>query len=205
MQRNRYNLEVLLSIAELQRFTQQAVLGLARTEGYLVQAGELAASDPSGAVRQMVEAYNLVEGILSAQETMWNDLTAVWEKSRFPRNRTVEGREFVWVMDDVKDHFADRRRGLDYMLAPFQRMEIPAWHDELLDRIKSFAQANGVAVDAVASETSTLLDCRVLWEAAALHVHTSAPILHAPADPPPPFRPPRGDSSSAAHQASHAA
>jgi hypothetical protein len=83
---------------------------------------------------------------------MWNDLITVWEKSRFPRNRAVDGREFLWVMDDVKDHFADRRRGLDYMLAPFQRMEIPAWHDELLGRIKIFAKANGVPVEGVPEE-----------------------------------------------------
>jgi hypothetical protein len=150
--RNRYNLEVLLSIAALQRFTQESVIDLARADDYLLQAEKLRAADPSRAVRQMVEAYNLVGGILKRQETMWQYLTSVWEKSRFPKNRAVDGREFLWVMDDVKDHFADRRRGLDYMLAPFQRMEMPVWQDELLRRIKSFAQENGVPVEGVPEE-----------------------------------------------------
>lgn len=150
--RNRHSLEVLLSIARLERFTLQAVLGIARTEGLLLRAGEAAATEPAVAVRWMVEAYNLMGGILQSQEEMWKDLTHVWEKSRFPKNRTVGGEEFVWVLDDVKDHYADRRKGLDYMLAPFQRMDMPGWRAQLLERVKDYAKWKGVPVEGLPEE-----------------------------------------------------
>jgi len=150
--RTRYSLEVFLSLAELERFTLQTVLGLSRVEDYLGRASEIAAREPAAAVRFMVEAYNLTGSILEAQEEMWRNLTVTWEKSRFPKNRTVDGKEFVWVLDDVKDHFADRRKGLDYMLAPFQRMEIPVWRSRLLKIMRAYAEQNGVPVEGVPEE-----------------------------------------------------
>jgi len=150
--RNRYSLEVLLSIAQLERFTLHVALGIARTEGYLFRASEVAATEPDAAVRWMVEAYNLMGSILEAQEQMWENLTDVWEKGRFPKNRTVDGRQFVWVLDDVKDHFADRREGLDYMLAPFQRMDMPGWRARLLERAREYAELKGVPVEGLPEE-----------------------------------------------------
>jgi hypothetical protein len=152
VERNRYNLQVLLSIASLERFTLHTVLGIAQTEDFLVGAGEVSETEPDVAVRLMVEAYNLMGRILEAQEEMWQSLRKIWEKSRFPKNRTVDGRKFLWVMDDVKDHFADRREGLDYMLAPFHRMDMPAWRVQLLDRIRQYAEWKGVPVEGLPEE-----------------------------------------------------
>ena len=95
---------------------------------------------------------NMVGRILEAQESMWVNLKRVWEKSRFPKGQSVDGRQFVWVMDNVEDHFADRRRGLDYMLAPLQRMNIPEWREQLLERIRDYAGKHGVAVDGLPEE-----------------------------------------------------
>jgi len=152
VQRNRYSLEVLLSIARLERFTLQAVQGIARTEDYLLRASQAAETEPAAAVRWMVEAYNLMGRVLHAQDQTWEDLLGVWEKSRFPKNRTVDGKEFVWVLDDVKDHFADRRKGLDYMLAPFQRMNMPEWRESLLERVRDYADLKGVPVEGLPEE-----------------------------------------------------
>jgi len=152
VERNRYSLEVMLSIAYFERFVLEAVTGIARVEDYLVRAGEIADSEPSDAVRLMFEGYNLMGRILYAQEEMWQNLTGVWERSRLPKNQTVDGREFVWVLDDVKDHFADRRRGLDYMLAPLQRMDMPGWREQLLVRIQNFAELKGVPIQGLAEE-----------------------------------------------------
>jgi hexosaminidase len=151
--RNRYNVEVLLSLAGLEGYTLRAVLDLARVEDLLVRAAEAAAKNqPASAVGRLVAAYNLSGGILEDQSRMWKDFTAVWEKGQFPKNRTVDGRKFLHVMDDVKDHFADRRAGLDYMLAPFQRMDLPGWRKSLGERIREYAAANKVPVAGLAAE-----------------------------------------------------
>ena len=50
------------------------------------------------------------------------------------------------VLDDVKDHPADRRKGLDYLIAPFQRMDLPGWRNRLNELINKYASNNKVQV-----------------------------------------------------------
>lgn len=153
--RNRYNLEVLLSIAYFERYTFKTVLRLSSIENLLVNAAA-ARLNFSGAVSQLVEAHKLAGEILKEEAAMWAGFTGVWEKSRFPKCRSVGEGEFVHVLDDVKDHFADRRPGLEYMLAPFERMGLQQWQKQLEGIIVDFAAAKNVPV--VGLETERLED-----------------------------------------------
>ena len=94
----------------------------------------------------MVKAYNTAGEILTGQQEAMTELKTTWEKSRFEKCRTVNGKKFVWVLDDLKDHFADRRLDLNYMLAPFERMEIEKWQKQLLIVINDFSKNHNVAV-----------------------------------------------------------
>ena len=72
---------------------------------------------------------------------MWLGLKATWEKSRYPKGRSVGGREFVHILDDLKDHRADRRAGLDYMLEPLENIGLEAWNDGLAQFIRTYAKS----------------------------------------------------------------
>ncbi len=143
--RNRYNLEVLLSLAYFQRYTFHTVLRLSSAENLLVDAAA-ARSDFSYAVGKMVEAHKIAGEILEEETEMWANLTRIWEKSRFPKGRSIGGKAFVHVLDDVKDHFADRRPGLEYMLAPFERMGLKQWQQQLEGIIIDYASAKNVSL-----------------------------------------------------------
>ncbi|MBN2288534.1 MAG: beta-N-acetylhexosaminidase [Candidatus Glassbacteria bacterium] len=146
--RNRYNLEALLSIAYLEKYAIHTALALERVEDYLARAAERAAgNEPAAAVAALVEAYNLAGQVLEKGKWVMDELTRVWEKSRYEKCRSVGGRNFVHVLDDVKDHFADRRPGLDYMSAPFQRMDLEGWRVKLGERLREYAAANNVPVE----------------------------------------------------------
>jgi hypothetical protein len=153
--RNRYNLEVLLSLAYFERHTLHTVLNLSKTEHLLLEASASGMDFPAAADR-LVEAHNLAGEILKEEAAMWAKFTRVWEKSRFEKGRSVGGKYFVHVLDDVKDHFADRRPGLEYMLAPFERMGLKEWRVQLEDIIADFAAAK--KVDVVGLETERLED-----------------------------------------------
>jgi len=147
VERNRYNLEVYLSIAYLERYFINTILTLRDAEALLLQAQSAAAEGkPANAVASMVEASNRVGSLISWSNWMWDNLTATWEKSRYEKGRSVDGRDFVHVLDDVKDHPADRRKGLDYLIAPFQRMNMPGWRTQLNERINKYASDNKVQV-----------------------------------------------------------
>ncbi len=149
--RNRYNQEVYLSIAQLERHIIETLLELDKAESSLVMASESAAKGNHGrAVNYMVEANNAVSALLERREWMWSNLTKVWEKSRYEKGRSVGGRDFLHVLDDLKDHWADRRLGLDYMMAPFQRMQLPAWRRSLAKIIDNYAVDHKVPVRGLA-------------------------------------------------------
>ena len=140
---NSYNLEVFLAIAFLERYTMETVLNLAKVEDYLLAASK-AANDPAKAVDLLINAYKLSGNILKEQNKMWSDFTATWYKSRLPKNKSVGGKDFYHEFDNVKDHFADRRKGLEFILAPFERMRIEEWRQQLEDVIDELARLHNI-------------------------------------------------------------
>ena len=142
--RNGYNLEVLLSIAWFEREFAIMILDLERVEKLCLESAKaFDEEDARRAVSRLVEAHNLVSGILKSRGEMWDRFQAVWEKSRFEKGRSVGGRKFVHILDDLKDHFADRRPGFEYMLAPYERMKLEEWNGKLEAFIKTLARSHG--------------------------------------------------------------
>ncbi|MGV3503175.1 MAG: beta-N-acetylhexosaminidase [Adhaeribacter sp.] len=153
VERNRYSLEVYLSIAYLERYFIKTVLAFRDAERAFERAHQAsAAGKHEEAVGALVEVSNKIGALDSWGKGMWENVMQVWEKSRYEKNRNVNGREFLHVMDDVKDHFADRRIGLDYMIAPFQRTNIPGWREKLNERIKQYAAENKIPVKGLAEQ-----------------------------------------------------
>jgi len=143
---NRYNLEVFLAIAFLERYTMETVLNLAKVEDYLVAASKNDI-DAEEAVNLMTDAYKLSGEIIKDQDEMWSDLKTTWYKSRLIKNQSVGGKDFLHEYDDVKDHLADRRKGLEYMLAPFERMEIEEWRQQMKNIIIHFARLHNIPIE----------------------------------------------------------
>ena len=83
----------------------------------------------------------------------YSNLVAVWEKSMFPRNAPAGGKKFLHVTDDVKDHFADRRADLRYLIAPEESLELPAWCDRLAEVVRGYARGNGLPVPGLPGRT----------------------------------------------------
>ena len=148
---NSYNLEVFLAIAYLERYTMETVLNLAKVEDYLVAASKTY-NNPAKVVGLLTDAYELSGVIIKDQQLMWSDFTTSWYKSRLPKNQSVGGKDFYHVYDDVKDHFADRRKGLEYMLAPFERMNIEGWREQLKVVISDYAGLHNIPVKGLESE-----------------------------------------------------
>jgi hypothetical protein len=153
VQRNRYNLEVLLSIAYLERHFIQTVLTLRDAERLMVRAHEAATKGrPENAIANLAAASNEVGELIKQGNWMWRNLQQTWEKSRYEKNRSVNGKDFLHVMDDVKDHWADRRKGLNYMIAPFERMNLPAWRTNLNERLSAYASAHNLPIEGLKEE-----------------------------------------------------
>ncbi len=95
VERNRYNLEVYLSIAYLERYFINTVLTLRDAESLMLRAQSAAADGkPANAVADLVEASNQVGALITWSNWMWKNLTLTWEKSRYEKGRSLERTRF---------------------------------------------------------------------------------------------------------------
>jgi hexosaminidase len=146
---NRYNIEVLVALAELQRHHIDMMIGMAEVEQDLLRASSVAERDKAQAVGLLVKAHGTVDRLAADLDATFAALKATWEKSMFPKNRTVDGKSYLHVMDDVKDHFADRRVDIDYMIAPEQRMDLPGYRAKLGQLIREYAKVQNLDAKAL--------------------------------------------------------
>jgi hexosaminidase len=145
--RNRYNLEVLLSITKLLGHHDRLIAGMKAIEETLASARRAAEEDDAGrALELLVEAHNRGLGLLADRKRAFEELTATWEKSRYPKGREVDGRKFYHVLDDTKDHWADRRLDLTYMIAPEESIRLEDWAKQIEKLAQAFAARSNLAV-----------------------------------------------------------
>ena len=143
--RNRHNLEVFLSLAYFQRHLIELLIGLGRAEGLLLEAGKAHRGKKlDRAVGLMLQAREQVGRLIGDLHGTFDRLKRVWEKARFPKGRPAGDRRFLHVMDDVKDHFADRRPDLAYLIAPEESIGLAEWRAALGQTIQSYAQLGGL-------------------------------------------------------------
>ncbi|MBL8228152.1 MAG: beta-N-acetylhexosaminidase [Bryobacterales bacterium] len=149
--RNHYNLHVMLALASYAGHHWRLLFGLAEAERSLARASELAKkNDAARAVGNLVEAYNRVGRIEREGLDVYRDLTKTFEVSMYPKGRSVNGRQFLQVLDDTKDHWAGRTAGWEFMFAAEQSMGIEAWRKQLRALLEAYAKEKGVPVQGLA-------------------------------------------------------
>jgi len=103
-------------------------------------------ADPRGALSRLAQAYRKGGEIVAERKDIFRRLQQTWEKSQFPKGREVGGRQFVHILDDVKDHFADRRPDLSYMIAPEESLGLELWMEKLDQLATSFMEQHKLSI-----------------------------------------------------------
>jgi hypothetical protein len=160
VQRNRYNLEVFLSLAQLTRHHNQLIVAMHEMESNLMAAARAARSynpnrDPQEArraVEGLLSAFRLANSVVEDRKRTFAGLEEIWEKSRFPKGQSLNGREFVHILDDTKDHWADRRPDLSYMIAPEESINLEGWMEKIAQTLKDYAAKHDVDIDEIVLE-----------------------------------------------------
>ena len=145
--RNRYNLEVFLSIAHFIDRHWRLVDAMAQADRLLADAeAESTGSRHDVAAGRMVAAYNRIDRLVKERAEGLRHLRAVWEKSRYPRGQTVGGREFLNINDDSKDYWAQRRPDMSYLTAPEESIGLDKWCADLRQVMESYAKQHNVTL-----------------------------------------------------------
>ena len=150
-ERNSYNLEVFLSLARFIGHHWTLLTTVADAERDLTRAAaEAAKGHHDVAVGHLVAACNRVSRVEEESRAASQYLNSVFEKSRFPKGQEVAGRKFVHVLDDTKDHWADRTPDLGYMSVPEQSIGLARWNTELTRITNEYAARHKVPVRGLA-------------------------------------------------------
>lgn len=150
-ERNQYNLEVMLGLTRFIGHHWRLLDGMDAAEKAMERAQESHQRKQYGrAVGHLVEALNRVDGARREGIRTFGELRTVFEKSQFPKGRTVGGRKFVHVLDDTKDHWADRRPDLSYMSAPEESIGMEQWLKSLRSITEEYAKQHNVPVRGIA-------------------------------------------------------
>ena len=149
--RNHYNLEVFLALARFTGHHWSLFSSLAAAEQDLVRAAaEASNSRPALAVGHLVAAHNRVARLDQSAAAVHRHLTQTFEKSRLPKGLSLDGRRFVHVLDDTKDHWADRTPDLGYMFAPEQSLRLTEWCAQLAKITQNYAAHHKIPVRGLA-------------------------------------------------------
>ena len=132
VRQNRYNLEVLLAQAKFTRHNLSLLRTLAQVEDVLTEARtEHSRLQYANAAERLEGAQQLVSAVVRQREAAYQELVATWEKSRYPKGQSAGGRQFVHIMDDTKDHWADRTPDLSYLVMRERKLGLEDWLERL--------------------------------------------------------------------------
>jgi hypothetical protein len=150
--RNQYNLEVFLALARFTGHHWTLFSSLAAAEQDLVRASAAAADNrPSLAVGHLVAAHNRIARLEQDAAAVHRHLARTFEKSRLPKGLSLPGRPFIHILDDTKDHWADRTPDLGYMFAPERSLQFPEWRTQLAKITQNYAAHHKIPVQGLAT------------------------------------------------------
>ncbi|MGN6616775.1 MAG: glycoside hydrolase family 20 zincin-like fold domain-containing protein [Ilyomonas sp.] len=141
---NRYSLEVMLSVALLCRQNLKMLLHLQHIDKLLQLASHVASKDASAGVALIDEALNEAEIIKTERDQTLESLITVWYKTWFPHVEKANGRRYLNVVDDVKDHRPGRTADMSYLIYRDLHYPLGKWFKAVQTVRNSFAEKNGL-------------------------------------------------------------
>jgi hypothetical protein len=136
---NRYNIEVMKSIARLCRQNLTMIKGLGDIDRLLVRASAVAGSKPAAAVALIDESLNCAARLLKERNKVFNELVTVWYQDWRPLVAAANGRKYLLQVDDVKDHEPVRTIDLSYLIYRQLHYPLDQWAAETLKARNQFA------------------------------------------------------------------
>jgi hexosaminidase len=143
---NRYNLEVMLSIAELCRQNLLMIKGLARIDQFLSLSASTAATRPAVSISLIDQSLDLAADILAERNRTLDELITTWYKEWRPLVPEANGRKYLQQVDDVKDHEPVRTIDMNYLVYRQLHYPLQTWTGATLKARNNFAKQHNLPI-----------------------------------------------------------
>lgn len=135
--RHTRDLEIFRTIAALISHTCQTYEDLSALEKAITEAHRRTFVDHAAAYRALDEAAQILEKSLAGREQVYDDLVAVWEKTRLPKGLSTGTKKYFWQQDRAR-HFANRRPDMSYLIYDEQLLDMEGYLKKLRTYMKFY-------------------------------------------------------------------
>ena len=128
--KNSYDLEIFTTIVNLVNHTCNTYLALSELERAVKEAHNQRFLSHQAAYKSMEDAVEIIETNLSERQKMYQELVAVWEKTRLPKGFSTDDKIFFHRQDRAR-HFAFRRADMSYLICDEQLLGLEQYLEDL--------------------------------------------------------------------------
>ena len=139
---NRYNLEVLVSIADLVREGFAMLRDVGRMHRALDRI-RTSDDDSDDALEAADQALDIAQEIRDRRNRAYQQAVAIWNQSQYPRVPAANGRKLLHEHDDVKDHLGDRTPDMSYLVLREILLPFGEWVEQIREARNAYATARG--------------------------------------------------------------
>lgn len=136
---NRYNVEVMISVAKLCRQSLEMLFQLRDINKLVQDASSVGSAKPGVAVSHIDKSLQLAETIRRERNEVFKETVAVWYEDWLPVGVEANGRRYLHRVDDVKDHRPVRTADMSYLMYRQLRYPLGKWTQQILKARNAFA------------------------------------------------------------------
>jgi hypothetical protein len=116
-----YDFEIFDSIAGLIAHTARTYLALSALENAITEAHRRHFVSHEASYAAFEKACGIIESNVKERDQVFNELVAVWEKTRLPKGLSTPEKKFFHQQDRAR-HYAFRRADMSYLIYDEQRL-----------------------------------------------------------------------------------
>lgn len=137
--KNRYDIEVFQTLAQLIRHTALTYLDLSKLETFVKDAHEQRFLSVEATYGNLENAKKIVVDHLNRREAVFNNLVSTWEKTRLPKGMSTESETYFFEQDRTR-HFANRVPDMTYLIVDEQLLGLEEYLIKLQEYMKFFRE-----------------------------------------------------------------
>ncbi|MFT3702118.1 MAG: beta-N-acetylhexosaminidase [Agriterribacter sp.] len=134
---NKYDIEIFLSLANLIKHTALTYLDLSNVEQAIRNAHLQRFVDLQKSYSYLKEAENIITTSIERRQKVFNDLVALWEKTRLPKGMSTSAKKYFFEQDRTR-HFANRVADMSYLILDEQQLDMEGYLTQLQQYMKFF-------------------------------------------------------------------
>ncbi len=141
---NRYNIEVIRTVANLCRQNILMLHHLEKISLLMQGASQAADKHPDSAIFLIDQCLDLTVQMKTARNDVLDSSINVWYKDWLPLVKEANGRQYLHAVDDVKDHRPIRTADMSYLIYRELMYPMDEWADETVKARNKFARRHSL-------------------------------------------------------------